>query len=78
MCYYTDEDLGARLKRRSDRITSLILYSDTAWVDIAIEIENMREMCLSEAPEKAELFEHLYESRFYRLRNDWRQRDENF
>lgn len=72
----TSNDLAARLRRMSDRISSLILYSDMPWVDIAIEIEKMREICLSEAPDKPALFEHLYENRFHRLWKQWREEEE--
>jgi hypothetical protein len=32
----------------------------------------MRELCRAEAPEKAELFEAIYASRFERLWEQWR------
>ena len=60
------------LKRGADRISSLILYSDLPWVDIAIQIENLRTLCEEIDPEHLELFEKVYESRFYRLREQWR------
>jgi hypothetical protein len=61
------------LRRAADRISSLILYSDYPWVDIAIEIEKLREMVAEEFPDKMELFEHLYVSRFERLWEQWRE-----
>jgi hypothetical protein len=60
------------LRRAADRISSLILYSDYPWVDIAIEIEKLREMVAAEFPDKMDLFEHLYISRFERLWEQWR------
>jgi len=42
------------------------------WVDIAIEIEKMRQFVEEEAPQKIELFERLYVSRFQRLWDQWR------
>lgn len=70
-------DLATRLKRSSDRICNLILHSDMEWVDIAIEIEKMRQICEEEAPEKIELFEQLYVSRFQRLWDQWRVKQRN-
>jgi hypothetical protein len=61
------------LKRGADRIASLILYSDLPWVDIAIEIEKLRERCMEIDPEHLDLFENLYESRFHRLWEQWRE-----
>ena len=60
------------LAREADRISSLILFSDFEWIDIAIMIEQMRERVEREYPDGGELFEHLYVSRFERLWRDWR------
>ena len=65
--------LAERFKRDSHRICSLILNSDWEWIDIAIEVERMREVCETEAPEKLELFEAIYVSRFNRLWDQWRK-----
>lgn len=64
--------LAERLRRESHRISALILNSDLPWIDIRIQIEAMRAMCEAEAPDKAELFEAIYMSRFERLRAQWR------
>ena len=64
--------LAERLRRESHRISALILNSDLPWIDIEIQIGAMREMCETEAPEKAELFDAIYTSRFYRLKEQWR------
>ncbi len=61
------------LQRRADRITSLILFSDLPWVDIAIEIQNLREWCEEHDSEKVDLFDYIYLSRFQRLWEQWRQ-----
>jgi hypothetical protein len=71
-------DLATRLKHRSNRICNLIFHSDMEWVDIAIEIEKMREIVEEEAPEKIELFERLYVSRFQRLWDQWRVKEQGF
>mgnify|MGYP006283674581 CR=1 FL=1 len=64
--------LAERLKRDSHRICALILYSDLPWIDISIQIDRMRQCVLEESPEQIDLFEALYESRFERLRRQWR------
>jgi hypothetical protein len=67
------QSLAERLKRDSHRICSLILNSDLPWIDIEIEINRMREVCATEAPEKLDLFEAVYVSRFTRLWEQWRE-----
>ena len=67
--------LADRLKRNSHRICALILNSDLEWIDISIHINQMRQVCEQEAPEKVELFEALYVSRFRRLWDQWRGED---
>lgn len=70
--------LAERLKRDSHRICSLILNSDMEWIDISIEINNMRELCAMEDPDKLDLFEAVYAARFNRLWEQWRlPREEN-
>lgn len=68
--------LAEDLKRRSHRIATLILNSDISWIDIELEINQMRELCLEDAPDKVELFEAVYVSRFNRLRDQWREEKE--
>ncbi len=61
-------------RRKADRITSLILYSDMPRVDIEIEIRSFRREILAVFPGKEELFDALYLGRFRRI---WEQfRDE--
>lgn len=69
--------LSERLKRLSERISALILFSDLPWIDIEIQINQMRELCRAEAPDKLELFEALYAARFDRLRDQWRNDDDD-
>lgn len=64
--------LSEELKRGSDRICNLILYSDLPWIDIEIEADKLRELCREQAPEKLDLFEGLYAKRFERLWRQWR------
>ena len=70
------DDLHIRLRRMSDRISSLILYSDLPWIDIQLQIEQMRALCLEYFPESEQLFEYLYERRFIRLWEQWRAPEE--
>lgn len=64
-------DPALELQRRADRIVSLILYSDYPEVDIDIEILQLRRWCAERLPERLELFEMVYVSRFRRLREQW-------
>lgn len=64
------------LQRGVDRISSLIVASGYSRVDIEIEIEKTREKCRELFPDKTDLFELIYVSRFRRL---WEQfRSETF
>ena len=65
-------DLADYLKRESHRICALILNSDCEKIDIAIQINKLREYCLDHAPDKADLFEAVYVGRFNRLWEQWR------
>jgi len=62
------------LQRMADRVCTLILSSDLPAIDIEIEKNKVREYCLALYPDREELYEMIYESRFQRL---WEQfRDE--
>ena len=67
------DEFAEEIKRRADKISSLILFTDLPWVDVAIEIENLREWCVQEAPEKGRLFALIYVNRFQRLWEQWRE-----
>ena len=66
------DELHEELAWASNRIVSLILFSDLDWVDIAIEENNMRERVLAEAPERIDIFEQIYPARFRRIWEQWR------
>ena len=68
-------DLGHDLARRSDRIVTLILHSDLPWIDIALEISQMRQRVEEEAPEMLDAFERIYVARFERIREQWRSEE---
>lgn len=55
------------LRRRADRITALILFSDLPRIDIDIEIDKLREHCRERFPDRLYLFEMIYESRWRRF-----------
>ncbi len=58
------------LGRMADRVCSLIVATDYPEVDIEIEKAKVREKCEELFPERMELYEMVYESRFRRL---WEQ-----
>ena len=60
----------ARLQRLADRICVLILSTDLPEVDILIERGKLRELCGQLFPGRSDLFDMIYESRFDRL---WEQ-----
>ncbi len=65
-------DPATELKRRADRISSLILSSDYPEIDIRIEIAGLRRWCQVHIPDRLDLFDRLYGSRFKRLMEQFR------
>ncbi len=64
------EEPARVLQRRADRIAFLIVATDYPDIDIEIEIRNLRRWCAENLPDRLELFEMVYASRFSRL---WQQ-----
>jgi len=60
-----------RLSWKADRIVNLILHTDMPRVDVEIQIENFRAECLHEFPDRDDLFEMVYASRFRRIWEQW-------
>jgi hypothetical protein len=60
----------AAFQRKADRIAFLIVASDYERIDVEIEKAELREECARLFPDKLELYEMIYESRFQRL---WEQ-----
>jgi hypothetical protein len=58
------------VQRMADRVCILILSSDLPSIDIEIEKNKVRERFLDLYPDREELYEMVYESRFQRL---WEQ-----
>jgi len=59
--------LAEELKRKAQRICILILKSDFPRVDVAIERARLREWCEEVFPDRMDLYDMIYESRFDRL-----------
>lgn len=70
---YPPRDLAELLKQESHRICAMILGGDYEEIDIAIEIDRLREYCERVAPDKSELFEAVYVGRFRRLWEQFRE-----
>ena len=66
------------LQRGADRICNLILYSDYPEVDILIERGKLRYRCERMFPDRMELFDMIYESRFDRLWEQFRRPEEAY
>jgi hypothetical protein len=60
------------LQRMADRVCVLILCSDLPTIDIEIEKNKVREQCLELYPDREQLYEMVYESRFQRLWDQFR------
>ncbi len=60
------------LQRMADHVCSLILISDYPEIDIEIEKSKVRERCEEWYPDSMVLYEMIYESRFNRLREQFR------
>ena len=59
-------------QRMADRVCTLILSSDLAPIDIEIEKSKVRQRCLELYPDREQLYEMVYESRFQRLWDQFR------
>jgi hypothetical protein len=65
-----EEAAYRRMQRRADRLCSLIVASDYPAIDLAIQIRKLSRFCEEHFPDRVELFDRIYGSRFRRL---WRQ-----
>lgn len=63
-------------QQKADYISGLILNTDIPWIDILIQIENLRHEAERLFPQKLELFELVYVNRFKRLWQQWRSNHE--
>jgi len=55
------------LQRMAERICVLILDTDYPWIDVEIEKGKVRERCEELFPDRMDLYDMIYESRFDRL-----------
>lgn len=63
------------LQRMADRVCVLILSSDLPAIEIEIEKNKVRERCLELYPDREQLYDLVYESRFSRLWEQFRCED---
>ena len=64
------------IQRMADRVCVLILSSDLPAIDIEIEKNKVRQRCLELFPDREELYDMIYESRFERLWDQFREEQE--
>ena len=60
-------------QRMADRVCFLILSSDLPAIDIEIQKGKIRERCLELYPDREWLYDMIYESRFDRLWEQFRE-----
>ena len=64
------------IQRMANRVCVLILNTDLPAIDIEIEKNKVRERCLELYPDKEDLYDMIYESRFQRLWEQFREAEE--
>lgn len=69
----SEREAARRLSRMADRVCLLILMEDYPRIDIEIEKEQVREECERLFPDRLDLYEMVYESRFRRLWSQFRE-----
>ena len=62
-------------QRMADRVCFLILSSDLPAIDIDIEKSKVRQRCLELYPDREWLYDMIYESRFDRLWEQFREEE---
>jgi len=65
------------LKHGADEICALIIHTEMPEVDIAIMRNRLRERCEELFPDRLDLFEMIYESRFDRLLEQYAKQHES-
>jgi hypothetical protein len=65
------------IRRMADRIAILIVSTDYPLVDIAIERSKLRDEAEQFFPDRIEVYDRIYESRFDRLIEQWRSEDDS-
>ena len=69
----TGREAMRELQRMVHRVCALILNPDYPEIDILIERQNVRRRCEELFPERMDLYEMIYESRFDRLMEQFRE-----
>ena len=64
------------LQRMADQVCHLIVFTDYPEIDIVIEEQKVREKCEELFPDRMDLYEMIYESRFERLLVQFRGQEE--
>jgi hypothetical protein len=73
----SDERQEARqLARKADQIAMLILASDYPLIDVQIARSNLRDEAEQICPERIDVYDRIYESRFDRLIEQFRELEE--
>jgi len=65
------------IQRMANRVCVLILNTDLPAIDIEIEKNKVRERCLDLYPDREDLYDMIYESRFQRLWEQFRAQEES-
>jgi hypothetical protein len=68
-----DDAEQRELAGMADHVCQLILSKDLPDVDVAIAKEQVRARCEELFPDRMDLYEMIYESRFQRLWEQWRE-----
>ena len=66
------DDPARHLQRQADRVAGMIVTSSYSDLECALAERELRMECLSLLPDKMELFALIYETRFRRLREQFR------
>lgn len=69
-------DQMQELQRMADRVCVLILSSDLPAIDIEVQKSKVRQRCLELFPDREQLYDMIYESRFQRLWDQFRDEAE--
>jgi len=71
----TSREKMQEIQREADRICSVIVASDYPDIDIELMTGALREKVEEYFPDGLDLYEMIYESRFRRLREQFRQEE---
>lgn len=66
------EDPAVILRRKADRVASMIVTSSYSDLDCALAERGLRMACLRLCPDRMDLFDMIYASRMRRLREQFR------